>query len=292
MKAYRHADGSIWTFRPDQRRQVRPLAPAAWPCRSCRPSLHRVAQALVEVDQDWVPSSEHGEASLYLRPFMFASEAFLGVRPAAQVTYCVIASPAGPYFTGGLKPVSIWLSSEYVRAAPGGTGAAKCGGNYAASLAAQVEAVRPRLRPGRLPRRGRAPVGRGARRHEPLLRACSDGTHRHTRAHRHASSRASPATRSSSSPRSWATSVDRAPHLDRRVARGRRLRRHRRGLRLRDRCRRHPRRPARVGRRRGRHRRQRGRGRHLTGSAPPCSTSSTGAPRTPTAGWSAWSRQC
>jgi branched-chain amino acid aminotransferase len=62
------------------------------------------------------------------------------VRPAAKVTYCVIASPAGPYFTGGLRPVSIWVSGEYVRAAPGGTGAAKCGGNYAASLAAQVEA--------------------------------------------------------------------------------------------------------------------------------------------------------
>ena len=71
---------------------------------------------------------------------MFASEAFLGVRPAATVTFSVIASPAGPYFSGGLKPVSIWVSSEYVRAAPGGTGAAKCGGNYAASLAAQVEA--------------------------------------------------------------------------------------------------------------------------------------------------------
>jgi len=72
---------------------------------------------------------------------MFASEAFLGVRPAAVVTYCVIASPAGPYFAGGLKPVSIWLSSDYTRAAPGGTGEAKCGGNYAASLAAQVQAT-------------------------------------------------------------------------------------------------------------------------------------------------------
>jgi branched-chain amino acid aminotransferase len=71
---------------------------------------------------------------------MFASEAFLGVRAAAQVTYCVIASPAGPYFSGGLKPVSIWVSEEYTRAAPGGTGSAKCGGNYAASLVAQVEA--------------------------------------------------------------------------------------------------------------------------------------------------------
>ena len=87
-----------------------------------------------------MPAGDGGEASLYLRPFMFASEAFLGVRPATEVTYCVIASPAGPYFAGGLKPVSIWLSTAYTRAAPGGTGAAKCGGNYAASLAAQVEA--------------------------------------------------------------------------------------------------------------------------------------------------------
>jgi branched-chain amino acid aminotransferase len=71
---------------------------------------------------------------------MYASEAFLGVRPAAEVTYCVIASPAGPYFSGGVQPVSIWLSTDYTRAAPGGTGAAKCGGNYAASLAAQVQA--------------------------------------------------------------------------------------------------------------------------------------------------------
>jgi branched-chain amino acid aminotransferase len=82
-----------------------------------------------------------GETSLYLRPFMFASEVFLGVRPAKHVTYSVIASPAGAYFASGVKPVSIWLSSEYTRAAPGGTGAAKCAGNYAASLVAQQEAI-------------------------------------------------------------------------------------------------------------------------------------------------------
>jgi branched-chain amino acid aminotransferase len=93
----------------------------------------------VEADAAWVPSG--GETSLYLRPFMFASEAFLGVRAATRVDYLVIASPAGSYFTGGLKPVSIWLSRDYTRAAYGGTGAAKCGGNYAASLAAQAEAA-------------------------------------------------------------------------------------------------------------------------------------------------------
>lgn len=94
---------------------------------------------LVRTDADWVPSG--GETSLYLRPFMFASEAFLGVRPAEEVTYCLIASPAGPYFASGVKPVDIWLSTEYTRAAPGGTGAAKCAGNYAASLIAQQEAL-------------------------------------------------------------------------------------------------------------------------------------------------------
>jgi branched-chain amino acid aminotransferase len=80
------------------------------------------------------------DQSLYLRPFMFASEAFLGVRPAHEVTYLVIASPVGAYFKGGAKPVSIWLSEDYARAGKGGTGAAKTGGNYAASLLPQAEA--------------------------------------------------------------------------------------------------------------------------------------------------------
>jgi branched-chain amino acid aminotransferase len=140
MKAYRHADGSIWTFRPEANaarfaRSARRLALPELPEADFVESL----RALVDVDQAWVPSGQSGEASLYLRPFMFASEAFLGVRPAAEVTYGVIASPAGAYFKGGLKPVSIWVSEDYVRAAPGGTGAAKCGGNYAASLAPMAE---------------------------------------------------------------------------------------------------------------------------------------------------------
>ena len=84
--------------------------------------------------------SPNDEKSLYVRPFMMATEAFLGVRPANHVTFLIIASPAGAYFAGGLHPVSIWLSEEYTRAAPGGTGAAKCAGNYAASLVAQQEA--------------------------------------------------------------------------------------------------------------------------------------------------------
>ncbi len=143
LKAYRHPDGSVWAFRPDRNaarfaRSAHRLALPELPAEDFIGSV----RALVQADVDWVPGYGDGEKSLYLRPFMFASEAFLGVRPAAEVTYCVIASPAGPYFAGGARPVSIWLSEDYTRAAPGGTGAAKCGGNYAASLAAQLEATR------------------------------------------------------------------------------------------------------------------------------------------------------
>jgi branched-chain amino acid aminotransferase len=142
LKAYRHPDGSVWAFRPDRNAarfagSARRLALPELPAEDFLGSV----RALVAADIDWVPDQRDGEKSLYLRPFMFASEAFLGVRPAARVTYCVIASPAGPYFAGGVRPVSIWLSQDYTRAAPGGTGAAKCGGNYAASLAAQLEAI-------------------------------------------------------------------------------------------------------------------------------------------------------
>jgi len=139
-KAYRHADGSIWAFRPDtnavrfQRSAFR-LALPELPTDDFVGAI----QALVEIDREWVPDG--AEQSLYIRPFMFASEVFLGVRPAKHVTFAVIASPAGPYFSGGVKPVSIWLSEEFNRAAPGGTGAAKCGGNYAASLLPQQEAI-------------------------------------------------------------------------------------------------------------------------------------------------------
>lgn len=79
--------------------------------------------------------------SLYLRPFMFADEAFLGVRPAKSYLFCVIASPVGAYFKGGKDAVTLWVSHDYVRAVPGGTGAAKCGGNYAASLLPQAHGI-------------------------------------------------------------------------------------------------------------------------------------------------------
>jgi branched-chain amino acid aminotransferase len=139
LKAYRHQDGSIWTFRPEQnalrmQRSARRLALPELPVEHFLESLRQ----LIAVDGDWVPTAP--ETSLYLRPFMFAKEAFLGVRPAEKVNYYVIGSPAGAYFPGGVAPVSIWLSTSYSRAGKGGTGAAKTGGNYAASLVAQAEA--------------------------------------------------------------------------------------------------------------------------------------------------------
>jgi branched-chain amino acid aminotransferase len=97
------------------------------------------ADRLIRTDASWVPTADG--MSLYLRPFMMATEVGLGVRPANEVTFLVIASPAASYFSGGVKPVTIWLSEDYTRAAPGGTGAAKCAGNYAASLVAQQEAI-------------------------------------------------------------------------------------------------------------------------------------------------------
>ena len=140
LKAYRHADGSIWTFRPEKnaerlQRSARRLALPELPTEDFIESVRQIIAA----DGDWVPSGD--DQSLYLRPFMIANESFLGVRSAQRVGYYVIASPAGAYFTGGVKPVSIWLSTEYSRAGRGGTGAAKCGGNYAASLLPQNEAA-------------------------------------------------------------------------------------------------------------------------------------------------------
>ena len=139
IKAYRHEDGSVWTFRP--RYNAARLNASAR--RMALPELAEedfVASLvdLVRADAAWVPSGE-GE-SLYLRPFAFASEAFLGVRPSKVVDYYVIASPSGSYFTHGLEPISIWVSTEYHRAGRGGTGAAKTGGNYASSLLPQQEA--------------------------------------------------------------------------------------------------------------------------------------------------------
>ena len=139
LKAYKYADGSIALFRPEANaarfnQSARRLAMPELPEELFIESIRQIVAA----DRDWIPEAEG--ASLYLRPFMFASEAFLGVRPAKQYKYLVIASPAGNYFKSGAPAVSIWVS-DYTRAAPGGTGAAKCGGNYAASLVPQAEAI-------------------------------------------------------------------------------------------------------------------------------------------------------
>ncbi len=140
LKAYRRADGQLGLFRADAnaRRFVESAKRMAMPPLPEELFLDSIRQ-LVTIDREWVPSSQ--EASLYLRPFQYASEVFLGVRPAREYLYVLIASPVGPYFSGGLKPVTLWVSDDYTRAAPGGTGAAKCGGNYAAGLAAQAQAM-------------------------------------------------------------------------------------------------------------------------------------------------------
>jgi branched-chain amino acid aminotransferase len=139
LKAYMRDDGGINLFRPDAnarrfRNSAERMAMALLP----EPVFIEAAEQLVRADRGWVPG---GEGSLYLRPFMIANEVFLGVKPSAEYIFAVIASPVGSYFKGGPAPVSIWVSEKYTRAAIGGTGAVKCGGNYAASLRAQAEAI-------------------------------------------------------------------------------------------------------------------------------------------------------
>ncbi|TPG12278.1 branched-chain amino acid aminotransferase [Sphingomonas oligophenolica] len=141
LKAYRLADGSTALFRPQAnarrfQNSARRMAMAELPEALFLESI----RLLVKTDRDWIPDGPDG--ALYLRPFMIASEVFLGVKPSAEYLYMVIASSVGAYWKGGARPVSIWVSQDYSRAAPGGTGDAKCGGNYAASLAAQSEAIR------------------------------------------------------------------------------------------------------------------------------------------------------
>jgi branched-chain amino acid aminotransferase len=138
LKAYKR-DNGINLFRPDAnarrfRNSAERMAMAPLP----EDVFIEAVEQLVRIDRAWVPD---GEGSLYLRPFMIATEVFLGVKPSAEYIFAVIASPVGSYFKGGPAPVSIWVSENYTRAAVGGTGAVKCGGNYAASLRAQAEAI-------------------------------------------------------------------------------------------------------------------------------------------------------
>jgi branched-chain amino acid aminotransferase len=140
LKAYRTAEGGAVMFRPlENARRFRRSAE-----RLAMPKLPEAAfveacDQLVKIDRDWIPE---GDGSLYLRPFMYASEVFLGVKPSAEYLFLVIASPVGSYFKSKDTAVSLWVSQELTRAGPGGTGAVKCGGNYAASLLAQLEAYK------------------------------------------------------------------------------------------------------------------------------------------------------
>jgi len=111
LKAYRHEDGTIWTFRSDQNaeRMIRSAQRLALPMMPVDDFICSIDE-LVAADVAWVPTVP--EQSLYLRPFMFATEAFLGVRPSKRVTYCCIASPAGSYFASGVTPVSICISGH------------------------------------------------------------------------------------------------------------------------------------------------------------------------------------
>src|SRR3954463_559324 len=140
LKAYAEPDGSVATFRPgaNAARFVRGAKRLAMPPVP-EDAFIAAVDALVDADRDWVPTGP--DQTLYLRPYQLAVEPFLGVRPAHEYLFIVIASPAGAYFPRGVHPVSVYLSEDYIRAAPGGTGDVKCAGNYAASLLAQEQAI-------------------------------------------------------------------------------------------------------------------------------------------------------
>ena len=139
LKAYRQPDGGVSLFRPEANglRFARSAARLALPEMPVDFFVETI-ETLVKQDRNWVPNNV-GE-SLYIRPFMIATEVGLGVRPSNKATYVLIATPAAAYFNAA-NAVTVWISTEYVRAAPGGTGEAKCGGNYAASLVAQKQAA-------------------------------------------------------------------------------------------------------------------------------------------------------
>ncbi|PKN11583.1 MAG: branched chain amino acid aminotransferase [Deltaproteobacteria bacterium HGW-Deltaproteobacteria-4] len=140
LKAFRRPDGQISLFRP--RDNVRRFNRSAE--RMSMPAVDevfflRAIKELVKLEEGWIPQSEG--TSLYIRPTMIATDPYLGVRPSETYLCYVILSPVGAYYSGGLAPVKIWISDEYVRVAPGGTGEAKTGGNYASSLKASQEAA-------------------------------------------------------------------------------------------------------------------------------------------------------
>ena len=139
MKAYKTEDGRVLLFRPDKnierannsnRRLCIPEIPAD--------DFLNAIKTLVAVDADWIPTAPG--TALYIRPFVIATDPFLGVRPSDTYMFIIILSPVGAYYESGLDPVKIWIEDEYVRAVRGGIGEAKTGGNYVASLASQVKA--------------------------------------------------------------------------------------------------------------------------------------------------------
>lgn len=140
LKAYKAKDGRILLFRPEANAKrfvnsAKRMAMTPLPEELFLQAIHE----FVKVEKDWIPDQSVG--SLYLRPFMIASTPYLGVKASPDYLFMLIASPAGSYFSKGAKPVTVWISEFYTRAASGGTGEAKCGGNYAASLIAQQEAT-------------------------------------------------------------------------------------------------------------------------------------------------------
>jgi len=141
LKAFRQAGGGVGVFRPDAhasrfRRSARRLALPELP----EETFVEAIDLLIQHDHEWTPSD--AEQSLYLRPFMYANDVGLGVHAGGSVQFLLIASPSGSYFPRGVKPVRVWLSEDFTRAAPGGTGEAKTGGNYAGGLLAQAQAER------------------------------------------------------------------------------------------------------------------------------------------------------
>ena len=139
LKAYYGVDGKIRLFRPIMNARRTNASNK----RLCIPELPEdmfveAVKAIVSVDRDWIPTEP--DTSLYIRPFIIGTDAFLGVAPSKTYLFCIILSPSGAYYASGLKPVGIWIEDDYVRAVRGGMGFAKTGGNYACSLAAQVKA--------------------------------------------------------------------------------------------------------------------------------------------------------
>lgn len=139
MKAYRTAEGKIQFFRPQENfKRLNASCDRLVIPHLDEKLLLDSLKKLVEIEKDWVPHEK--DTSLYIRPFIISNQAVLGVHPSKTYIYCVILSPSGAYYKGGLNPVKIYVETKYVRAVKGGMGMVKTGGNYAASLIAQEEA--------------------------------------------------------------------------------------------------------------------------------------------------------